>query len=96
MSYYIILNSLSEQGIENIKNTPERADNLKKICEKNGVKIHGIYYTFGQYDVVVIVEAPNDDAMLATLLAKEMDGAGKSITLKAFTFEEAEKIISNL
>ena len=84
----------SEQGIENIKKSPNRADHFIKVCENNGVKVKGIYYTFGQYDVVTIVESPDDEVLMSTLLSLETDGAAKSMTLKAFPYEEAKKIIN--
>ena len=96
MSHYVILWSWSEQGIEKIKQSPNRADHFKQVCNNNGVKINGIYYTFGQYDVVTIVEAPDDTILISTLLSLETDGAAKSTTLKAFTYEEAKKIIESL
>ncbi|MGD1838921.1 MAG: GYD domain-containing protein [Nitrososphaeraceae archaeon] len=96
MSYYINLWSLSERGIEHIKNSPKRADHFKQICESKGCKIHDIFYTFGQYDVISIVEAPDDAAMMSALLSMESEGNGRSTTLKAFTYEESRKIIDNL
>ena len=96
MSYYIVLWSLSEQGIEKVKEIPKRRENFRQICESKGVKILSHYMTFGEYDVVVILEAPDDASMMATLMSVESEGNARSTTLKAFTYEEAKKIIDNL
>jgi uncharacterized protein with GYD domain len=56
----------------------------------------GGYYTFGEYDVVIIIEAPNDEAVMSLMLKVGSAGNVKTKTLKAFTAEEAIKVIKNL
>ncbi|MGD1838868.1 MAG: GYD domain-containing protein [Nitrososphaeraceae archaeon] len=96
MSYYVILMSLSEHGIEKIKDSPKRADHFKQVAESKGCKVHDIFWTFGQYDGVGIVEAPDDTALMSALLSVESEGNVRTSTLKAFKYEEAKKIIGNL
>lgn len=96
MTNYIILMSLSQQGIEKIKEIPERVENFRQLCDSKGVKILGHYFTFGKYDVIVIVDAPDDSTMMATLMSVESKGNIRTTTLKAFTYEETKKIIDSL
>ncbi|MGD1838648.1 MAG: GYD domain-containing protein [Nitrososphaeraceae archaeon] len=96
MSFYITLWTFSHQGIEKIKDSPKRADHFKQVAESKGVKVHDIYYTFGQYDGVGIVEAPDDATLMSALLSVESEGNARTVTLKAFKYEEAKKIIDNL
>jgi len=96
MSYYIILWTLSEQGIEKIKDSPKRFEHVKEIWTSKGIKVHAVYYIFGQYDGVNIVEAPDDASLMSALLSVESEGNARTTTLKAFTYEEAKKIIDNL
>ena len=96
MTNYIILMSLSQQGIEKIKEIPERVENFRQLCDSKGVKILGHYFTFGKYDVIVIVDAPDDNTMMATLMSVESKGNIRTTTLKAFTYEETKKIIDSL
>jgi uncharacterized protein with GYD domain len=56
----------------------------------------GGYYTFGEYDVVIIIDAPNDEAVMSLMLKVGSAGNVKTKTLKAFTAEEGFKIIRNL
>ena len=56
----------------------------------------GGYYTFGEYDVVIIIEAPNDEAVMSLMLKVGSAGNVRTKTLKAFTAEEAIKVIKNL
>jgi uncharacterized protein with GYD domain len=96
VSYYIILWSWSEKGVENVKDSPNRADQLKKMVESKGGRLVAVYWTFGQYDGVTIVETPDDATMMSVLLSIESSGNARSVTLKAFTYEEATKIMGNL
>ena len=56
----------------------------------------GGYYTFGEYDVVIIMEAPNDEAVMSLMLKVGSYGNVRTKTLKAFTAEEGMKIINDL
>jgi uncharacterized protein with GYD domain len=56
----------------------------------------GGYYTFGEYDLVLIIEAPNDEAVMSLILKVGSYGNVRTKTLKAFTAEEERKIIKDL
>ena len=56
----------------------------------------GGYYTFGEYDVVIIIEAPNDETVMSLVLRVGSAGNVRTKTLKAFTVEEGIKIIKDL
>ncbi len=60
------------------------------------VSSHSTFYTFGKYDGVSIVEAADDESIMSTLLSIESEGNVRTVTLKAFTYEEGTKIIGNL
>jgi uncharacterized protein with GYD domain len=64
--------------------------------EKAGGIMIGGYYTFGEYDLVIIIEAPNDEAVMSLMLKVGSYGNVRTKTLKAFTAEEAMKIIKDL
>jgi uncharacterized protein with GYD domain len=96
MSFYIILWNFTEQGIKNVKESPKRADAFKKLLENAGGKLHNTFYTFGKYDGVSIIEAVSDESIMSTLLSIESEGNARTVTLKAFTYEEGTRIINNL
>lgn len=93
MSHYILLIKLTEQGVRNIKDSPKRAQAAQKLAEELGGKLT-VFYTFGKYDIVCILEAPNDEAALAFEMKQASLGNIRTTTLKAFTVEEAEKVIN--
>ncbi len=96
MPTYITLVNYTQKGIENIKESPARLDRVKAAMKAAGGKFKAFYLTLGHYDMVVISEAPNDEAYATTMLAIGAAGAVRSETLKAFTEEEYKKIISAL
>jgi len=96
MSFYIILWNYTDQGIKTIKESPKRADAFKSKLEHAGGKLIDTYYTFGKYDGVSIVEAPNDEALMSCLLSIGSQGNARTVTLKAFTYEDASKIMENI
>ena len=96
MSHYILLIKWTEQGISKIKESPNRYDTFKASVEKAGGKLVGGYYTFGKYDVVIIIEAPSDEVVMSLMLDVGSYGNVRTQTLKAFTAEEGINLIKNL
>ncbi len=96
MSHYVLLINWTEQGISKIKESPDRYNSFKASVEKADGKVIGGYYTFGEYDVVIIIEAPSDDAVMSLMLKVGSYGNVRTKTLKAFTTEEGMKIIKDL
>lgn len=78
------------------KKGPKRANIFKSKSENAGRKLVDTYYTFGKYDGVSIVEAPNDEALISCLLSIRSQGNARTVTLKAFTYEDATKIMENI
>jgi len=96
MTHYIVLCKWTDQGIRNIKDSSKRAAAAKALIEKLGGKWLGFYYTFGQYDMVLIAEGLNDENVMTAALAIGSQGSIRSTTLKAFTEAEAAKLIEKL
>jgi uncharacterized protein with GYD domain len=96
MSFYIILWNYTDEGIKNVKESPKRGDAFKSKLENAGSRLVDTYYTFGKYDGVSIVEVPNDATLMSCLLSIGSQGNARSVTLKAFSYDEASKIMQNL
>jgi len=69
MSTYLCLSQRTQKGIENIKESPARLDAAREEWEKHGVTIRDFYLTTGQYDRVIVVDAPDDATLAKVLLA---------------------------
>lgn len=86
----------TEQGIRNIKESPQRLDVFKKAVEAAGGKVTGFYLTMGRYDLVVIVEFPSDQAATTVILRTASLGQVHTETLKAFPEEQYRDIIAKV
>jgi uncharacterized protein with GYD domain len=96
MAKYISLVKYTAKGIGNIKESPKRLDAFKQLCESIGAKVEGFYLTMGRYDLVVIVDAPNREAVTKILLTTTSGGAVCTETLLAFAEAEFRIVISEL
>ena len=96
MPTYIGLYKLTDQGIKNIKEGPQRIEEGMKAWEAMGGKLLGFYTVMGEYDYVGIGEAPSDEAVLTFALALGAQGFVRTTTLKAFTKEEFAEIVKKL
>jgi len=95
MSTFIILVNFTDQGIRNVKDSPDRYEAFKALAEKVGGKVKGVYYTMGHYDMVVIMEG-SDEAAMAAMLKVGSLGNVRSETLRGFSLEEMKKIIGKM
>ncbi|MET9656561.1 GYD domain-containing protein [Streptomyces sp. NPDC006510] len=94
MTTYVTLLSWTDQGVRNYKDTAKRAEAFGSAVQKLGAKLLSIYWTVGPYDLVAIVEAPDDETATAALLQLGGVGNVRSTTLRAFGPEEMERIIA--
>jgi uncharacterized protein with GYD domain len=96
MSTYILLINYTQQGIENIKEGPGRLDAAKEAVKAMGVEIKGFYLTMGRYDLIALIEAPDDESIARLALTLGSGGAIRTETLRAFTEDEYRQIITAL
>ena len=96
MAMYVSLIQFTDQGIRSIKKTIKRGDAAMAEAEKMGVKIVEEFWTMGTYDVVVVVEAPNDETMSAFMLKIGSLGNVKSHTMRAFRREEMAGVLAKI
>ena len=93
MPTYVVLYRFTDEGLKTIKDTVKRTREIRADNEKRGFKVVGMYWTEGQYDLVSVVEAPSEDAMLAGLFNIAQAGNVHSETLRAHTETEMEKAL---
>ena len=96
MPISIILFQLTDQGIKNIKDAPQRIEEGIKGFEAMGGKLHSFYAVMGEYDYVAIGETPNDEVGMAFALALGSAGNVRTTTLKAFSREQFTEIVKKL
>jgi uncharacterized protein with GYD domain len=93
MANYILLATYSEQGLKGIKDTVKRTEAVRDMAKKAGLTMKESYWTLGQYDVVAVFEAPDDESMTAFALSVARLGNVKTQTLRAFSSKEMTAIL---
>jgi uncharacterized protein with GYD domain len=96
MSTYVVLGTWTDQGIRNVKETPKRENTFRELCEKFDARVKDVYRTMGRYDVVAIVDAPNDVAMSSILYSVGSWGTIRTETLRAFTRQETDQALAKM
>jgi len=95
MPHYISLVNWTEQGIKNVKESPKRIDAVTGLATKLGAKMD-LFFTMGEFDLVAVTNAPNDETAMQLLLEIGKLGNVRTKTLKAWTPQEATKVIAKL
>ncbi|MCX7892236.1 MAG: GYD domain-containing protein [Burkholderiales bacterium] len=93
MATFINLVSYTDQGIRNVKDSPERFKAFRAMAEKLGLSVKAVYWTMGSYDLVLVVEGAEDAAMTALLKVGSL-GNVRTQTLRAFSQDEIAKMLA--
>lgn len=96
MPTYIALMKWTQQGIAKAKESPSRLDSGREAFKTMGVEIKDTFLTMGRYDLVCIIEAPDDEAYARAVLGLGSQGNVSTETLKAFSEDEYRKIVGSL
>ncbi|MBV8120153.1 MAG: GYD domain-containing protein [Alphaproteobacteria bacterium] len=96
MPTYIMLANWTEQGAQKVKESPRRLDSAKRALADMGGEFKGFYMTMGDYDLVLIYEAPDDAVAARFTLVLGMLGSVRTRTLKAFPEAAYREIIASL
>ena len=97
MPTYIWLVNWTDQGVRNVKETTKRAKSFKEMAEKKkGVKVKEILWTMGRYDLVLVIDAPNDETISTPDAGRGHVGERQEETLKAFSAQEMDQILKGL
>ncbi|AOE86962.1 GYD domain-containing protein [Pseudomonas sp. TCU-HL1] len=95
MATYITLASFTDQGIRNVKDSPDRFAAFKSLAEQHGVSVKAAYWTVGHYDLVLVVEG-SEEAATTLLLKTASLGNVKTQTLRGFTEQEFRQFLKNI
>lgn len=96
MPTYVSLMRFTEQGIRNVKDSPNRLDAARKAFAAAGADLKTFYLTMGQYDAIVVFDAPNDETCAKLGLSIGSQGNLRTETARVFTEPEYRKVIAGL
>lgn len=95
MATYVILASFTEQGIRNVKDSPDRLGAFKSLAEKLGVTVKHNWYTVGPHDMTVVVEG-SDEAVTTTLLKLGSLGNVRTTSMRAYSPDEMKAMLKKM
>lgn len=96
MTTYIMLANWTDQGARNVKDSPSRLDAAKKLLGNMGGEFKSFFMTMGDYDMVIVCEAPDDAVLARFCLQLAMLGNVRTKTLKAFPEAAYREIVRSV
>ena len=96
MATYIVLAKMTQQGIQTASEIPQRRAAVMKEAEALGITWHNSYLTMGRFDVVFVLDAPDDATLAKFVLQLGKRGTLTTQTLRAFDEDESDAIVGSL
>ena len=96
MMTYVVFATFTDQGVKNANNSPKRAEAFKQMAKTFGVTVKDIFWTQGRYDIVTVVEAPDELSATALNLSLSALGNIRTESLRAFSSEDMMKIVAKM
>lgn len=96
MATFVTLLRYTAQGIQNIKEGPDRVGAAKEAFRSVGAELKEFYLLQGQYDALIISEAQDDETAATLALSIGALGNVRTETFRAFPEEEYRKIVASL
>jgi uncharacterized protein with GYD domain len=96
MPLYIAMTNWTDQGVKNLKDSPNRAEAFKKMATEMGCTVHGLFFTMGRYDIAARIEAPDDETISALALKLGSLGNVRTETMRAYTEAEFAQIMKKV
>ena len=95
MPTYVVLINWTDAGAKTAAetDTTSRYEAAKGDLEQRGLKFKHIYWTVGPYDIVTVVDAPDDETLSGALLRLAAQGNLRTTTMRAFTQDEMRGVI---
>lgn len=97
MPVYVMLTTLTDEGMKTLKHKPERIKEVdKEVLERFGVKVLAQYLVMGPYDFVNILEAPDNDTIVKMAVELGSRGTIRTLTMPAIDVDQFIKDLKEL
>jgi uncharacterized protein with GYD domain len=96
MVTYVVLANFTDQGIRKAKESPKRAEAFRQLAKTLGVTVRDIFWTQGRYDIVTIVEAPDESSAMSLNLSLGALGNVRTESLRAFSAADMTTIVGKM
>ena len=96
MATYVVLGNFTDQGIRAAKDSPKRAEAFKKMAETFGINVKELFWTQGRYDVVTVLDAPDEFSSMTLSLSLGALGNVRTESLRAFSAADMTKVVGKM
>ena len=96
MPTYVVLANLTDQGARTMDDLRRRLENARATFRAQGADLKEIYFAMGQYDYVIVADAPDDETMTRVALAVSGQGNVRTNSFRVFTEEEALALVEGV
>ncbi len=96
MATYVVLANLTDQGARTMQDLGRRIENARETFLAHGAEMKHLFFSMGEYDYVVIAEAPDDETITRVSLAVSSQGNVRTNSFRVFTEQEALKLAEGL
>jgi uncharacterized protein with GYD domain len=96
MPTYLALHEYTRKGAEKVNDGPERLAEAKELATSMDCRIKDFFLTNGQYDVVVVVEAPDETTAKRLSMAVTRKGIVTTEFVRAFTEDEYSELVAGI
>ena len=88
MPTYIMLSTLTPEGVQTVKNNPQRIKEVNREIEQIGAKVLAQWAVLGQFDFINVVEAPDEKTMARVSMELGSRGTARYESLAAIPIDE--------
>jgi uncharacterized protein with GYD domain len=93
---YVSLINWTDQGVRNYRDTVSRSQSFRDMAAQAGCQVRETLWTIGEYDLVAVIEAPDDGTAVAVLLQSAQLGNIRTRTMRALTADEMTGVINRI
>ena len=96
MVTYVMLANFTDQGIRNAKDSPKRAEAFKQMAKTFGVTVKELLWTQGQYEIVTVMDAPDESSVMTLSLSLGALGNVRTESMRAFSATDMKEIVDKM
>jgi len=94
MPIYVILGNWTDQGTRDFGGAVQRGNGFREMVEQAGGRVRELVWTMGEYDFIIVAEAPDDETATTLVLRVGAAGNVRSKTMRAFDADQMSDIIA--
>jgi uncharacterized protein with GYD domain len=94
MPIYVGLGNWTDQGTKDFRGSVQRGNSFRELVEQAGGRVRELVWTMGEYDFIIVLEAPDDETAATLVLRVAAVGNVRTKTMRAFDADQMSDIIA--